>query len=458
MLGPNAVQELLERALAAVPAQIDGSATQRDAFLHAHDTALTRFANNSIHQNVAEHDLRVVVRVLFGKRLGLATTNDTSPAGLVRAAETAVAIARLRPENPDQPELPQPLAAPEIAACDDATASCTPERRARAVGEVCARAAERGLTAAGAFETGQIEQGVASSQGVRGYQTMTTADFQTVVMSADSSGWSHESAWQVDQLDVVALGDEAIRTADRGRGPREVAPGRYPVILAPSAVQDVVGMLAVPSAGALAVQEGRSWMSGRSGQTLLSPSVSIWDDGRNLEGIPSAFDSEGVPRQRVDIVRDGVIGDPVYDSLTAAREPGRRSTGHALPPLDPLAANWGPLPFNLFMATGGATLEDMIASTERGVFVTRFWYTRTVHPRDVIITGLTRDGTFWIENGELAYPIHNLRFTQAYLKALAGVEQIGSAARTLRGWLTTSRVPALKLSEFNFTGVSPRET
>jgi PmbA protein len=451
MLGPTSIQDTLQRLLHTLPAGVEG-----EAFFLGRDSALTRFANNEVHQNVAERNALVVLRAALGRRTGSATTNDLGPDGLARLAETAVAIARLRPENPDFPGLAEPRPVEPLAAHDEATATCTPERRARAIGEVCGQAAARGLTAAGAFETERLEQAVASTRGVQVYHAGTRTDFQCVAMSADSSGWAQQSGWRIDDLDVPALGREAIATAERGRNPRPAQAGVYPVVLAPYAVQDVVHMLGVPGAGAQALQESRSWMSGRQGQTLMSPQVSIWDDGRGLQGCPAAFDSEGTPKQRVDIVRAGVVGDGVYDTYSAAREPGRRSTGHALAPLDPLGMNWGPLPSNLYMAPGTATDEELIAATERGVYVTRFWYTRVVHPREVIMTGLTRDGTFWIENGALAYPIQNLRFTQAYVQALAGVEGIGRTARALSAWQGATTVPALRLAAFNFTGVSPR--
>jgi len=188
----------------------------------------------------------------------------------------------------------------------------------------------------------------------------------------------------------------------------------------------------------------------------MSPLISIWDDGRDPVGWPLPFDFEGLPRQRVDIVHDGVVGDAVYDRARAAKE-RKESTGHALPAANPFnpwltAARLGPIPLHAFMGTGDSTLEEMIAGTERGLYVTRFWYTRTVHPREAVITGMTRDGTFLIEHGELTTPVRNLRFTQSYVKALAGAEAIGREPR--RVWFGPGilSAPALKLVAFNFTG------
>jgi predicted Zn-dependent protease len=211
-------------------------------------------------------------------------------------------------------------------------------------------------------------------------------------------------------------------------------------------------MMAYTGFSAVALQEGRSFMVGRMGQQIVDPRVSIWDDGASPGGLPWPFDFEGVPKQRVDLIESGVARGVVYDSYRAGKEEGKASTGHALP-----APNaYGPLPLNTFFAPGDASVEEMIANTERGLYVTRFHYTRPVEPAQVIVTGMTRDGTFLIKDGELAYPVKNLRFTQSYLEALNRVEMIGSEPRLLIGLagIARDRVPALKLGSFAFTGAT----
>jgi predicted Zn-dependent protease len=203
---------------------------------------------------------------------------------------------------------------------------------------------------------------------------------------------------------------------------------------------------------ALALQEGRSFMTGKLGEQIVDEGVRIWDDGLDPAGIPWPFDFEGVPKERVDLIVDGVARGVVYDTYRAAQEAGKASTGHALPAPNRL----GPFPLNVFFGTGDTTLEEMIAGTERGIYVTRFHYTRPVEPKEVVITGMTRDGTFLIEDGEIAYPVKNLRFTQSYVEALNHVEGIGRDARLLPGLASIARdsVPALKLGAFNFTGAT----
>jgi PmbA protein len=414
------------------------------------DAALTRFANNIIHQNVAERDAEVTLRYFIGKQIGTASTNRLDQAGLDELVSRAKANAEASPEDPNYPGLPEPEAYQHVPAWDANTAGYSPEKRARAVGEVCRMAIEKGLNSSGAFSTGSSDLVVANTQGVFTYHTMTNADFQTVVMSDDSSGRAQESAWKVDELAVEALGKEAIETAARGHDPRKIDPGEYTVVLEHYSTDDLVSSLNFYGMGAQALQEGRSWMNDRIGQQIMSPLISIWDDGMDLTGSPLPFDFEGVPKQRVDIVKQGVVLGPVYDRYSGAKM-GKPSTGHATPIN---FRGFGPLALNLFMAPGNASVEEMIASTKKGLYINRFHYTRLVHPRKCIITGMTRDGVFMIENGEVAYPVKNLRYTMSYVQALANVEAVGKASHLLVGEFggLGNRIPALKISGWNFTG------
>lgn len=423
-----------------------------ELLLFSNDQALTRFANNSIHQNVAERDINLIVRCFLGKRIGTAITNRLDETALDEALAHARYNAFNSPEDPHYPGLPEPASYTPVLAYDQATADFSPKSRAEAVGKVCKLASEKGLTASGSFSTGSSEIIIANSLGLFAYHASTGADFQTVVMSEDSSGRAHASAWRVADLDPEALGREAVEKAERGRNPRSIEAGEYSVVLDPYVTEDLLNMLNFHGMGAQSVLEGRSWMNERMGQRAMSEMVSIWDDGLDPAGIPMPFDFEGVPRQRVDIVRQGIVEGPVYDRYTAAKM-GKTSTGHALPPT---MRGFGPIATNLFMETGEASIEDMIRLTKKGLYITRFWYTRLVHPRDCVVTGMTRDGVFFIENGELAYPVKNMRFTQSYVEALNQVEMIGKETRLLSSEFggITVRVPALKLSRFIFTGTT----
>jgi predicted Zn-dependent protease len=297
-----------------------------------------------------------------------------------------------------------------------------------------------------------MELAVVNSLGTFAYHPATYAELNTVIMSDTSAGYAAGVVMDFDDLDFEAIGREAVEKCLHSRNPQALAPGEYAVILEPYAVQDFVQMMGYTGFSALAYQEGRSFMSGKMGEQMVDPRVNIWDDGLSADGIPLPFDFEGVPKQKVELIKNGVANAVVYDSYRASREEGKRSTGHALP-----APNrFGPFPLNTFFATGDTTLEEMIAGTERGIYVTRFHYTRPVEPKRVVITGMTRDGTFLIENGEIAYPVKNLRFTQSYLEALNNLVSIGSQAKMLEGMggIGHDSVPALKLGKFNFTGAT----
>ncbi len=425
-------------------------ADQTEVVLWAEDRALTRFANSSIHQNVAERNVQVRVRAVVGRRTGVATGNDLRPEALERLAETAVRLARLQPENPEFGSLPSPAPIPPVEALDEETLALTPEDRARGVATVCRLAGEEGLAAFGAYSTGTVELAVCNSLGVAAYFPTTLAYLTLVVMGEGTSGHAEGAAWQVRQVDVEALAREAIGRARQARNPRDLPPGCYPVVLNFYAVADLLETLGYVGWGALAYQEGRSFVSGRLGERVASPLVSVWDDGLDRSGLPMPFDFEGVPKRRVDLLREGVAVGVVYDTFTAGREAGRQSTGHALPAPNPE----GPLPTHLFMAPGEATVEEMVRSLDRSVFVSRFHYTVPVHREKTVTTGMTRDGTFWIERGEIAYPVKNLRFTQSYLEVLARTEQVSRETRLVPGPLGGIRAPALLATEFHFTGAT----
>ena len=445
MLGKKRIQEITGSILAR------STADQTEVVILAGDNYLTRFANSTIHQNVAESNADVRIRCVLGSRLGVASTNDLDPRALERTLDHALAIARLQPENPEFHSLPGPLPVAEVEAFSETTARCSAEDRARSVRTLCSVAGAAGVAAFGALTTAAAELAVANSLGTLAYFPVTYADLNMVAMSDTSAGYAAGLDSDFARLDFEALGREAVEKCVRSRNPRPVEPGEYTVILEPYAAQDLVQMMSYTGFTATALQEGRSFMVGKIGQRLVDPRVSIWDDGLDPEGIPWPFDFEGVPRQRVDLLKDGMASGVVYDSYRAGKE-GRASTGHALPSPNP----FGPLPLNTFFSCGEATVQEMIASTERGIYVTRFHYTRPVEPTRVVVTGMTRDGTFLVEKGEVAYPVKNLRFTQSYLEALNGVESIGRERRLLMGMMSYGRdsVPALKLSRFNFTGAT----
>ncbi len=447
MLGEQEIRRIVETVLGA------SRADQMDVEVFANNSALTRFANNYIHQNVEQTDVDVRVRAVIGQKIGVASSNEISEEALVRLAARAFEIAQHQRENEDFRSLPRPQPIARVNAFSEATARCGPEERASVVGTICDASSRAGLTAAGAFHTTAQELSIANSFGTFAYHTETQADINTVVMSETSSGYAARVSQSIGDIDGDAVAQEAVDSALRGVTPRTIDPGEYEVILEPYAVVDLLDFFSYLSFGALPFMEKRSFMAGRIGERVMGENISIWDDGLARDGIPTPFDYEGVPKQRVDFIEKGVAKGVVWDSYLAGKQGSdARSTGHALP----AGVTFGPIPLHMYMATGDATRDEMIKNTKRGLWVRRFWYTRTVHPLNVVVTGMTRDGTFLIEDGKIVGPVRSMRFTQGYVEALNAVALVGNESTLVLGDLGggVRRVPALKIAKWNFTGVS----
>ena len=443
MLTEAELRRLIDAGLA------HSKADQTEILVFDGDESLTRFANNEIHQNVSQRDATLLTRVVFGKRIGVASLNNTSEEGVKQVIERASALAEHQVEDPDFQTLPGPQPGQKAGGYVEATAASTPEERAEAVGILVARAMEAGLVAAGAFSTEAGQMAIGNSLGVFSHHTTTEARLSAVLMSDTSSGYADQVTSDVREVDSDAVARIAVEKALRGKEPQSIEPGEYEVVLDEPAVCDIVDFLAYLGFGALAVQEGRSFMAGHIGEKVLGDNITVWDDGLAADTIPFPFDFEGVPKQRVDLVTNGIAKGLVYDTNTALKD-GVASTGHGLP----AGSTFGPVPRNLFLAPGTASKEELIRSVKRGIFITRFWYTRTVHPLSITVTGMTRDGTFLIENGEIVAPVRNLRFTQSYVDALNHVDLLGKDAKLQKDMFAYNRVPALKIAKWNFTGIT----
>ncbi len=429
---------------------------QAEALYLARDAALTRFAGSRIHQNVSEHDASLRVRVLEDGRTGVASTNRLDDQGIAEVVARATELCRRAAPNPD----PTPLAPAEAGAGDSdlgfvaATAQAEPERRAEGARAVIAAARAEDLVASGAFSTDVSTIAIANSNGLRSSHTTTQAKLLTVMTGADgASGYAQAIGTDVAAIDAAAVGAEAADKAARSAGATDVEPGAYDVILEEYAVQTVLEYLSYAGFSALAVEEGRSFMD--LGQQVMGDNVRLWDDGTDATGLPFACDFEGVAKQRVDLVTDGVATAVVHDSATARRA-GVSSTGHALP-----APNtFGPMAWNLFMAPGSSSKEAMLSSIERGIWVTRFHYVNIVHPRKGVLTGMTKDGTFLIENGRIVRPIRNLRFTEEIPAAFSRIEAITAETKMVGAEYSgiNARVPALRIGRFAFTGATAAES
>lgn len=440
---------ILEQALGALDGQGEALVTVRDA-------ALTRFANSRIHQNVSEHDATLRMRVVDGARQGVASTNRLDAEGITEVVRRASEMCRRAAPHPD----PTPLARAEAGGVFSdlgyaaATATAEPERRADGARAVIDAALQAGLEASGAFSTEAGTLAIGNTNGLRSRHATTQAKLLTVMTGGDgSSGYAQAVSTDVGEIDAAAVGEEAADKARRAAGASDLEPGEYQVILEEYAVATILEYLAWAGFSALAVEEGRSFME--LGAQVMGRNVSIWDDGMDPSGTPSAVDFEGVAKQRVELVADGVANAVVHDSATARRA-NTTSTGHALPAPN----SFGPLAWNLFMAPGSSSKAAMLAGMQRGIWVTRFHYVNIVHPRRAVLTGMTKDGTFLVEQGRIVRPIRNLRFTQAIPEAFSAISAISSETRLVGAEYSgiNARVPALCIDRFTFTGATAGES
>jgi len=410
--------------------------------------ALTRFANNAIHQNVAERRHTLSVRTLLDGRTARATTNRLDDASIRSVVEQAIAATRSREPDPEVLPLAEPEPTPAADRFCPPTAEATPGHRAATVAEAIRIVESASQTAAGIYATSQSVEAVLNSRGLFAYYFDTLAQFSVTAMAGDSSGWAKASSPDCGRIDPPALARRAAEKAARSRNPRELAPGRYTVILEPAAVQDLLGQMFYDFSGT-ALRDQRSFLTGRLGRRLFGENITIHDDVLHPLQSGPPFDGEGVPRRPLKLVEQGVPREVAW-SRQAARRDGVPPTGHGFAVPNEL----GEAPLNIVIAGGASSLEEMIHSTGRGLLVSRLWYIREVDPYEKIMTGMTRDGTFLVENGELVSGVKNFRFNQSLIELLQNVEALSPAQRASGEESFDMVVPAMKARGFNFTEVT----
>jgi predicted Zn-dependent protease len=441
------------------------TADEVECLFYGGRSALTRFANNTIHQNVAEENYGVSVRTVFGGRTARATTNkfdDNSLKDVVKASESLAKV-----QEPDPDLLPMPDAGAAAGSKQsipsrhfEATAAFTPEQRAQGVATIVSIAQKQKLTAAGIFSSAETVEGIFNSHGLSDWHTQTSAEISITMLASDSSGWQKANSPNVANLEAQSLAETAAKKAVQSANPRAVEPGKYTVILAPAAVLDLVGFMFFDFGG-LAILDQRSFLNNRIGARLFGENISIWDDVAHPLQSGAPFDGEGVHRKKIQLVENGVVKRLVY--ARASAEKMRKSeyaakvgaielTGHGFP--IPNEMGEGPMNIVFESTREPKTIQQMVDSTERGILVTRLWYIREVDPYEKILTGMTRDGTFLVENGKLVCGVRNFRFNQSLLDMLSNVEQLSTPVRTSGEESFDMVVPAMKVREFNFTEVT----
>src|SRR6266568_2840682 len=379
------------------------TADETEAMMGSTSYSLTRFANNIIHQNVLEEGSYLSVRAVAGQRTARASTNRFDDASIRQIAEAALELARTQPPDPDMLPMPAPQTYRAVSRYYGETAELTPKARAETVKIAIGRAEKDQLTAAGIFSSGASAFGLFNSRGLAAFHEETLSEFSVTMLGTTSSGWAKQSSPLALELDAEGL----------------------------------------------AVHEKRSCLTDRLGQKIFGDNVEVRDDVFHPLQSGAAFDGEGMPRQRVTLVEKGVAKNLVY-SRSSARKMAAEPTGHGFP----LPNEYGEAPMNIVMEGNKSSVKEMVASTERGLLVTRLWYIREVDPYRKILTGMTRDGTFLIEEGKVRYGVRNLRFNQSVIEMLGQIEMLGAAERTSGEESFDMVVPPLKIRDFNFSSVT----
>ena len=438
----------------------DVPADEADIHVHRRRAAITRYSHSSIHQNALSDETQVRVRAIVGKAVGIVQTNSLEAEDLRRALADAAELAKKSRPDDEWPGVAdrEPDSAAAAASFDEATSRVDAAGQAAAIGAVCA-AVPPGMRAAGTSQIEVTEDAVANTRGVARYAPTTMAYLRALVLSDSyvGSGYAEDLSMRVDGLDPAGVAARAVEKCALDRDRTQLAPGDYAAVFEELAVAEILRIVSITGLGGQSVREGRSFMAGRIGERVTGERFTLLDDATDRHTIAPPFDVEGTPKRRVVLVDRGVARSPVYDRASA-NAVGVRSTGHAA---DPMRYAPGGHAGNLQMVGGNSTRDQLIASVERGVLITRFHYTNTPDPRAATMTGTTRDGTFLIEDGKIARALANVRYTMSALDLFAGIELLGPQ-RLARDWWSSNGmgsiycyVPPIAVSRATITGSSP---
>jgi PmbA protein len=447
-------------ALEIARAALEAAGGEAEAVAHSERSGLARFAGSEVHQPTLIENVVVSLRVVQGRRSGVATTNKVDGDGLAELARRAAAAAESAPEDDRFPGLAPATDPPEVDGYDEPTAALEPDDQARLAATAIDAAGE--IPVYGFFTSAVSELAIASSTGLSVQQRMTDASTLVVAAAEGCSGYAEQTAWRAGDLDPAAVTREASEKAARTQGAGTLEPGAYRAVLEPYAFADLLDYFSHDSLGALGLLEKRGYLSDRIGERIADEKITIRDDPLDPRGLPKAFDFEGTPKQPVLLVEDGVARGVVWDRTTAARaRNGAATTGHAGPVE---SRDWGPLPYSLSVAPGDAESVDELAErVGDGIYITRLHYLGVIDPREGIVTGMTRDGTFRIRDGKIGEPLVNLRFTVSVpdlLREVYGLTRKASLVNSQNFYGDRYPygvlAPALAAARFTITGVGSR--
>ncbi len=420
-----------------------------EANLNGNDGGNIRYARNSVSTSGEDSNVNLTVQSYVGKKVGSASINEFDDASLEKVVRRAEELSKLAPENSEFMEpLPQQTYGAEAKTFIESTAKITPEYRAQAAADSILPASKKEITAAGFLEDSRGFGSLMNSKGAFAYNKSTGVDFTVTMRSNDGtgSGWVARNFNDVSKLNTAEASAIAMEKALQSRNAKAIEPGKYTVILEPNAASDLLSLMLF-AMNARQADEGRSFLSKKGGGTKLGEKivderVNIYTDPWNEEVPTGNWAGNGLPRKKMDLIKNGSVANMIYDRYWA-------SLKNAEPT---------PFPGNRIMDGGTASIEDMIKDTKKGVLVTRFWYIRAVDPQTLLYTGLTRDGTFYIENGKIKHPIKNFRFNESPVIMLNNLETLGKQMRVASGGGPggggSSLIPSMKIRDFTFSSLS----
>ncbi|MFH2056752.1 MAG: TldD/PmbA family protein [bacterium] len=444
MIEPKRTIDLLKSGLSR------STADQTELLLTGEDFSLTRFSESQIRDNLFRSEYTVYARAIKEKRIGVATTTGLTEESIQQVVDQACRIAELAEPDEKFVSLPEPTGKPEPSTTSyRETERCSPQRRAEGIKLIADAGSRQKLAAAGAFETTTEFVAVVNSLGMERFWDGTSAELSlTLSGETGNSGWALGYNRNIEEMDVAMLAGTAVDKAMRSREPISIETGQYTVILEPAAVGQLLLFLSFMGFGCKTLMQHRSFMAGKIGEQITGTNITITEDAFHPELRGQPFDYEGVVRKRVPLIEHGIAKGVVYDTYHANLMDAV-STGHALPPDN----QFGPYPKNLVMDPGEQTLPEMIASVERGVYITHFWYINYLNPMQTMVTGTTRDGTFLIEGGEVTRPINNMRIAQSILEAFSNAPMLSTSRTLYPQYSVVMLVPAMKVEGFNLEQV-----
>lgn len=444
MLSREAIQKIAQKILQSIPRELEG-----EVLISASDRALTRFANNVVTQNVYSETIEISLRLLQGQKVSRVSTNN--PDGDVSELITrATEILEYQPDNPELLPLPEKQLYRVINRYDPKVKEFGPAQKGEVLKEVCLLCKEKNLSGNGALSNNVESTHIANSKGVSAYHEFTTLEFNLIVKTPSSTGRTNFLSHRLDELNHEDLTKRAIKNALDSQEPIEVEANKYDVILEPLALDSIITFLCIYGFSTLAILENRNCLADKLGKQIFSNLVSISDDAYHPKIIGIPFDYEGMPKKIVPLIENGVFSNIVHDRKTA-KKANRDSTGHALP--EPNV--YGPIPMNIVFKEGSSSLEEMIKNTKEGLLIKDFHYCNLTDHYNLILTGMTRHGTFLIKNGKIDKPVKNMRFTQSIISALNNVEAVSRETISVNTFFGSGMVlPAVKIREFNFSSTT----